>query len=184
MKRTFPASTWELAYLSQAKWQERPPHKVFFEELHSRFPVPTLRTLPDVIWRLSTDFSYSDYYGAEWVEDGDGMTKRKAAVRQGQKVKRKQKEERSRGRSSRLCASEWMGGVEDDDEDDNKDFSFLLCLQRLSMAEQLPSTLPCIGGSANRWRDIDRLLLRSGNFVGPGFEPGPEVSRLCMYVYA
>jgi hypothetical protein len=76
-----------------------------------------------------------------------------------------------------------MGGVEDND-DDNKDSSLLLCLQRLSMAEQLPSSLPCIGGSDNRWRDIDRLLLRSGNFVGPGFEPGPEVSRLCMYVYA
>jgi hypothetical protein len=59
-----------------------------------------------------------------------------------------------------------------------------LCLQRLSMAEQLPSSLPCIGGNDNRWRDIDRLLLRSGNFVGPGFEPSPEVSRLCMYVYA
>jgi hypothetical protein len=66
-----------------------------------------------------------------------------------------------------------MGGVEDDD--DNKDFSFLLCLQRLSMADQLPSSLPCIGGSDNRWRDIDRLLSRSGNFVGPGFEPGPEL---------
>ncbi|CAM6046167.1 unnamed protein product [Sphagnum compactum] len=43
------------------------------------------------------------------------------------------------------------------------------------MAEQLPSSLPCIGGNDNRWRDIDRLLLRSGNLVGPGFEPSPEL---------
>jgi hypothetical protein len=36
------------------------------------------------------------------------MTKRKAAVRQGQKGKRKQKEERSRGRSSDFVrANEW-----------------------------------------------------------------------------
>ena len=27
-----------------------------------------------------------------------------------------------------------------------------------------------------RWRDLDRLFLRQGNVVGPGFEPGPEVS--------
>eukprot|EP00897_Mesotaenium_endlicherianum_P009980 jgi/Mesen1/900/ME001156S00133 len=26
-----------------------------------------------------------------------------------------------------------------------------------------------------RWRDIERLFLRQGNVVGPGFEPGPEV---------
>ena len=26
-----------------------------------------------------------------------------------------------------------------------------------------------------RWRDLDRLLERQGNLVGPGFEPGPEI---------
>jgi ubiquitin-activating enzyme E1 C len=25
-----------------------------------------------------------------------------------------------------------------------------------------------------RWRDLDVLLTRQGNLVGPGFEPGPE----------
>jgi hypothetical protein len=55
---------------------------------------------------LSTDFSYSDYYGAEWVEDGDGMTKRKAAVRQGQKGKRKQKEVEEEARDF-VRANEW-----------------------------------------------------------------------------
>ena len=25
-----------------------------------------------------------------------------------------------------------------------------------------------------RWRDLDYLLTRQGNVVGPGFEPGPE----------
>lgn len=30
--------------------------------------------------------------------------------------------------------------------------------------------------SSGRWVDLDRLLLRPGNLVGPGFEPGPEVS--------
>ena len=29
--------------------------------------------------------------------------------------------------------------------------------------------------SSGRWVDLDRLLLRPGNLVGPGFEPGPEV---------
>lgn len=31
---------------------------------------------------------------------------------------------------------------------------------------------------AGRWADLDRLLLRQGNLVGPGFEPGPEVHHL------
>ncbi|KAH8948435.1 hypothetical protein BDL97_11G093400 [Sphagnum fallax] len=67
-----------------------------------------------------------------------------------------------------------MGGA-----NDNNDSSF--CLQRLSMADQQqPSSLPSSrtddgSGMENRWRDIDRLLLRSGNLVGPGFEPGPEL---------
>jgi hypothetical protein len=26
-----------------------------------------------------------------------------------------------------------------------------------------------------RWRDLDYLLNRQGNVVGPGFEPGPEI---------
>ena len=26
-----------------------------------------------------------------------------------------------------------------------------------------------------RWTDLDKLLTRSGNIVGPGFEPGPEL---------
>lgn len=26
-----------------------------------------------------------------------------------------------------------------------------------------------------RWRDLDFLLTRQGNVVGPGFEPGPEI---------
>eukprot|EP00249_Psilotum_nudum_P002700 c15822_g1_i1 orf=405-1733(-) len=29
--------------------------------------------------------------------------------------------------------------------------------------------------SEGRWKDIDRLLLRPGNLVGPDFEPGPEL---------
>mmetsp|Transcript_11925 Transcript_11925/g.16163 ORF Transcript_11925/g.16163 Transcript_11925/m.16163 type:complete len:436 (+) Transcript_11925:225-1532(+) len=29
-----------------------------------------------------------------------------------------------------------------------------------------------------RWKDLDRLLLRQGNLVGPGFEPGPEVKEV------
>jgi ubiquitin-activating enzyme E1 C len=28
---------------------------------------------------------------------------------------------------------------------------------------------------AERWRDLDVLLTRQGNLVGPGFEPGPEL---------
>eukprot|EP00898_Chlorokybus_atmophyticus_P003272 jgi/Chlat1/3946/Chrsp26S04198 len=28
-----------------------------------------------------------------------------------------------------------------------------------------------------RWRDLDKLLLRQGNIVGPGFEPGPELRQ-------
>jgi ubiquitin-activating enzyme E1 C len=28
---------------------------------------------------------------------------------------------------------------------------------------------------AGRWADLDRLLLRQGNLVGPGYEPGPEL---------
>lgn len=27
----------------------------------------------------------------------------------------------------------------------------------------------------DRWRDLDMLLTRPGNLVGPGFEPGPEL---------
>lgn len=27
----------------------------------------------------------------------------------------------------------------------------------------------------DRWRDLDMLLTRQGNLVGPGFEPGPEL---------
>jgi len=26
-----------------------------------------------------------------------------------------------------------------------------------------------------RWQDLDKLLTRNGNLVGPGFEPGPEL---------
>ena len=32
------------------------------------------------------------------------------------------------------------------------------------------------GEVEGRWRDLDYLLLRPGNIVGPGFEPAPEVS--------
>lgn len=28
---------------------------------------------------------------------------------------------------------------------------------------------------AQRWQDIDKLLTRNGNLVGPGFEAGPEL---------
>jgi NEDD8-activating enzyme E1 len=28
---------------------------------------------------------------------------------------------------------------------------------------------------ADRWTDLDMLLTRQGNIVGPGFEPGPEL---------
>ena len=28
---------------------------------------------------------------------------------------------------------------------------------------------------AERWEDLDKLLTRQGNLVGPGFEPGPEL---------
>mmetsp|Transcript_16632 Transcript_16632/g.28058 ORF Transcript_16632/g.28058 Transcript_16632/m.28058 type:complete len:433 (+) Transcript_16632:135-1433(+) len=31
---------------------------------------------------------------------------------------------------------------------------------------------------AARWKDVDNLLLRNGNLVGPGFEPGPEVKEV------
>lgn len=31
------------------------------------------------------------------------------------------------------------------------------------------------GNLEGRWRDLDYLLLRQGNIVGPGFEPAPEV---------
>ncbi|KAK3284824.1 NEDD8-activating enzyme E1 catalytic subunit [Cymbomonas tetramitiformis] len=34
------------------------------------------------------------------------------------------------------------------------------------------------GVERSRWRDLDRLLLRSGNLVGPGFEPGEEVKEI------
>jgi hypothetical protein len=85
-------------------------------------------------------------------------------------IKKKKKKKKKKKRR--------MGGA-----NDNNDSSF--CLQRLSMADQQqqPSSLPSSriddgSGMENRWRDIDRLLLRSGNLVGPGFEPGPEV----MYV--
>ena len=29
-----------------------------------------------------------------------------------------------------------------------------------------------------RWKDLDHLLLRQGNMVGPGFEPGEEVKEV------
>lgn len=34
---------------------------------------------------------------------------------------------------------------------------------------------PMDSSSAERWQDLDKLLTRSGNLVGPGFEPGPEL---------
>lgn len=44
---------------------------------------------------------------------------------------------------------------------------------------KLWSPSPAMAASlAGRWADLDRLLLRQGNLVGPGFEPGPEVHHL------
>jgi hypothetical protein len=34
------------------------------------------------------------------------------------------------------------------------------------------------GELQGRWRDLDYLLLRQGNIVGPGFDPAPEVLYL------
>jgi hypothetical protein len=34
------------------------------------------------------------------------------------------------------------------------------------------------GELQGRWRDLDFLLLRQGNIVGPGFDPTPEVLYL------
>lgn len=34
---------------------------------------------------------------------------------------------------------------------------------------------PMETNSAERWQDLDKLLTRSGNLVGPGFEAGPEL---------
>ena len=31
---------------------------------------------------------------------------------------------------------------------------------------------------ATRWKDLDHLLLRPGNLVGPGFEPGEDVKDI------
>lgn len=42
-----------------------------------------------------------------------------------------------------------------------------LGLAKLTMADSL--------GGSSRWVDLDRLLVRPGNLVGPGFEPGPEL---------
>lgn len=44
-----------------------------------------------------------------------------------------------------------------------------LAIANLTMADSL---------TASRWADLDRLLLRPGNLVGPGFEPGPEVNPI------
>ncbi|KAK9161250.1 hypothetical protein Syun_007591 [Stephania yunnanensis] len=39
------------------------------------------------------------------------------------------------------------------------------------------------GDGGNRWRDLDRLLTRPGNIVGPTFDPSPELrSELQQYV--
>jgi hypothetical protein len=115
--------------------------------------------LPDGIERL-------------FVRRNSALETRFGGFRRLQCRKKKKKKKKHKKKKRR------MGGA-----NDNNDSSF--CLQRLSMADQQqqPSSLPSSriddgSGMENRWRDIDRLLLRSGNLVGPGFEPGPEV----MYV--
>lgn len=49
-----------------------------------------------------------------------------------------------------------------------------LGLAKLTMADSL--------GGSSRWVDLDRLLVRPGNLVGPGFEPGPEVIPLLFWL--
>lgn len=51
-----------------------------------------------------------------------------------------------------------------------------IALAALSMADS-PSM-------ETRWQDLDRLLLRPGNLVGPGFEPGPEVYFLLLIPFS
>lgn len=45
---------------------------------------------------------------------------------------------------------------------------------KLAAAESAIASL--VAMAASRWADLNRLLLRPGNLVGPGFEPGPEVN--------
>ncbi len=125
--------------------------------LFSRPRISHGSTLPDGIERL-------------FVRRNSALETRFCGFRRLQCRKKKKKKKKKKKRR--------MGGA-----NDNNDSSF--CLQRLSMADQQqqPSSLPSSriddgSGMENRWRDIDCLLLRSGNLVGPGFEPGPEV----MYV--
>lgn len=47
---------------------------------------------------------------------------------------------------------------------------------RCSPRQGEPEALAGMGGQLEgRWRDLDYLLNRPGNVVGPGFEPGPEI---------
>lgn len=48
-------------------------------------------------------------------------------------------------------------------------------LQQHSEALAIAGPVAMAASLAPRWADLDRLLLRPGNLVGPGFEPGPEV---------
>lgn len=34
---------------------------------------------------------------------------------------------------------------------------------------------------SRRWSDLDKLLTRAGNVVGPGFEPGPELREFLQH---
>jgi hypothetical protein len=118
--------------------------------------------LPDGIERL-------------FVRRNSALETRFGGFRRLQCRKKKKKKKKHKKKKRR------MGGA-----NDNNDSSF--CLQRLSMADQQqqPSSLPSSriddgSGMENRWRDIDRLLLRSGNLVGPGFEPGPEVTYVNLF---
>ena len=43
---------------------------------------------------------------------------------------------------------------------------------------QPPSQPPLALDEAHRWAAMDRLLLREGALVGPGFEPGEEVKQM------
>lgn len=53
---------------------------------------------------------------------------------------------------------------------------FLLLIAAAPTANRPPeSSSMATGDMEGRWRDLDYLLTRQGNVVGPGFEPGPEI---------
>eukprot|EP00976_Prorocentrum_cordatum_P017360 349467-Prorocentrum_minimum.AAC.1 len=54
-----------------------------------------------------------------------------------------------------------------------------LNMGRSHTSTELMPVSACAGAAqAVRWKDIDNLLLRDGNLVGPGFEPGESVKEI------